>query len=272
MSGGTNSINGAGWLLRRTHHFPSSSSTDSPNTTTDDKTTATKPIAVLDIGGTSTDIGILLPTTLLPRQSSSTTTIAGVRVNFSCPDVRSLGLGGGSVVRVDYEGKMTIGPDSVGKDIMDKALCFGGDIPTATDYALLSKYHLSSSGGESSLSPESVIKQTLGPNSTARLPSLPSSHTQKMITKFNTLIKQKLSSLIDSMKTVNEDIDVVVVGGGAILIPQPENDKHGIDGVGRLVTVGEFGGVANAIGAGMLLFLLFSFYYIRCCFLIINVL
>src|SRR5699024_12216629 len=49
------------------------------------------------------------------------------------PDLVSLGLGGGTIIRVDGQGNYTIGPDSVGHEITQKALVFGGDTLTATD-------------------------------------------------------------------------------------------------------------------------------------------
>lgn len=88
---------------------------------------------VVDIGGTTTDVGLLLANGF-PRQAAAFSEVAGVRTNFSYPDVRSIGLGGGSIVRRDKHGKLTIGPDSVGYQIQQKALVFGGDVPTTTDY------------------------------------------------------------------------------------------------------------------------------------------
>ena len=48
----------------------------------------------------------------------------------------SIGLGGGSIVRKQPDGSVTVGPDSVGYQITEKALCFGGDVCTATDIAV----------------------------------------------------------------------------------------------------------------------------------------
>lgn len=53
----------------------------------------------------------------LPRESSVAVTIGGVRTNFRMPDVISIGLGGGSIVRVRDDGSVTVGPDSVGYEI-----------------------------------------------------------------------------------------------------------------------------------------------------------
>jgi N-methylhydantoinase A/oxoprolinase/acetone carboxylase beta subunit len=52
---------------------------------------------VADIGGTTTDIGVL--TKGFPRESTNAVDIGGVRTNFRMPDVLSVGLGGGSLVR-----------------------------------------------------------------------------------------------------------------------------------------------------------------------------
>jgi N-methylhydantoinase A/oxoprolinase/acetone carboxylase beta subunit len=51
---------------------------------------------VVDVGGTTTDIGSLQHG--FPRQAAVAFAIGGVRINFCMPDVLSLGLGGGSIV------------------------------------------------------------------------------------------------------------------------------------------------------------------------------
>lgn len=91
---------------------------------------------VVDIGGTTTDVGLLLANGF-PRQAAAFSEISGVRTNFSYPDVRSIGLGGGSIVRRHEDGSLSIGPDSVGYQLPQKAIVFGGDVSTATDYTVL---------------------------------------------------------------------------------------------------------------------------------------
>jgi N-methylhydantoinase A/oxoprolinase/acetone carboxylase beta subunit len=44
-------------------------------------------VLVIDIGGTTTDVGMLLASGF-PRQAAAVTEVAGVRMNFSCPDVK----------------------------------------------------------------------------------------------------------------------------------------------------------------------------------------
>ncbi|EPQ56795.1 hypothetical protein GLOTRDRAFT_92967 [Gloeophyllum trabeum ATCC 11539] len=70
-------------------------------------------VIVVDIGGTTTDVGVLLPSGF-PRQAAAFISVGGVRTNFSMPDVQSIGLGGGSIVRTRAESggvKVTVGPD-----------------------------------------------------------------------------------------------------------------------------------------------------------------
>ena len=40
------------------------------------------------------------------------------------PDVISIGLGGGSIIREHEYGSVTVGPDSVGYEITEKAMVF----------------------------------------------------------------------------------------------------------------------------------------------------
>ena len=69
-SGPTNSMCGAAFLIKKSEPFQKKES-----------------ILVVDVGGTTTDVGMLLPSGL-PRQAAAVTEIAGVRMNFSCPDVK----------------------------------------------------------------------------------------------------------------------------------------------------------------------------------------
>lgn len=46
-----------------------------------------EPVMVVDIGGTTTDVGLLLANGF-PRQQAAYSELSGVRMNFSCPDVK----------------------------------------------------------------------------------------------------------------------------------------------------------------------------------------
>jgi N-methylhydantoinase A/oxoprolinase/acetone carboxylase beta subunit len=175
---------------------------------------------VVDIGGTTTDVG-LLQENGFPRQAAAYSEIAGVRTNFAYPDVRSIGLGGGSIVGRDKSGKLTVGPESVGYQIQSKALVFKGEIPTATDYTVLGQPDVNI--GDRSLVAD---KANLNAN----------------LSEFQSTVKTMLETIIDTMKTSPEDIPVVLVGGGAIVAPDT------LQGASRVVKP-NWSGVANAIGA-----------------------
>ena len=85
---------------------------------------------VIDVGGTSTDIGVLVGG--FPRESSQAVEIGGIRTNFRMPDIVSIAIGGGTIVRPG-----AVGPDSVAWRIQREALAFGGSTPTLTDAALM---------------------------------------------------------------------------------------------------------------------------------------
>ncbi|MEL7029970.1 MAG: hydantoinase/oxoprolinase family protein, partial [Pseudomonadota bacterium] len=96
-----------------------------------------KDALVADIGGTTTDIGVL--NNGFPRESSIQVDIGGVRTNFRMPDILAIGLGGGSVVQFEGD-RPKIGPLSVGYRIEKEALVFGGKTLTATDIAVAAGY------------------------------------------------------------------------------------------------------------------------------------
>jgi N-methylhydantoinase A/oxoprolinase/acetone carboxylase beta subunit len=88
-------------------------------------------VLVIDVGGTTTDVCTLLPSGY-PKQSCAFIKVSGVRTNFSMPDVHSVGLGGGSIIRIISEERVTVGPDSVGADAERQSLSAGGDIFTVS--------------------------------------------------------------------------------------------------------------------------------------------
>ena len=173
---------------------------------------------VIDVGGTTTDLGVIQNG--FPRESGVAVTIGGVRTNFRMPDVVSIGLGGGSIVRQQEDGTVTVGPDSVGYKITEKALCFGGDVCTATDIAVRL--------GMTDLGDKSLVM------------GLDEEFAQKGIAAIRALCEDS----IDAMKVSSDDVDVILVGGGSIVLPE------NLAGA-KSVTKHEHGGVANAIGSAI---------------------
>jgi len=52
------------------------------------------------------------------------------------PDTQCIALGGGSIVHFLEDGRVQIGPQSVGYKLKTEAKCFGGNTLTATDLAV----------------------------------------------------------------------------------------------------------------------------------------
>ena len=177
-----------------------------------------KNAVVIDVGGTTTDLGVIQNG--FPRESGVAVTIGGVRTNFRMPDVVSIGLGGGSIVRRREDGTVTVGPDSVGYQITEKALCFGGDVCTATDIAVRL--------GMTELGDKSLVAH------------LDRDFAEKSLAAIRSLCEDA----IDAMKVSSQDVDVILVGGGSIILPA---DLAGA----KSVTQHKYGGVANAIGSAI---------------------
>jgi len=168
---------------------------------------------VVDIGGTTSDIGVLQGG--FPRQSNISIEVGGVRTNFRMPDIQAIGLGGGSIVR--DEGS-TIGPQSVGYRLVTESLVFGGDTLTATDIVVASG------------------KADIGDHE--KVAGLDASMVDKAVEKIHAMI----DSGIDQMKSSRDPVPVILVGGGAVLISRSLKTASAVHRP-------EHSGVANAIGA-----------------------
>jgi N-methylhydantoinase A/oxoprolinase/acetone carboxylase beta subunit len=135
------------------------------------------------------------------------------------PDVLSLGIGGGSVVRVDDDA-VTVGPDSVGHRITSRGLVFGGDVTTATDLAVAAG--LAEIGD----------------------PKLVSGLDRGVVNEAMQWMHAQVSETLDRMKTGPDPIPVVLVGGGSLLF------GDSIAGASQVIRPDHFS-VANAIGAAI---------------------
>jgi N-methylhydantoinase A len=85
----------------------------------------------VDIGGTSTDIGMVSEGTA--RRTDDWELEFGIRLGFPALDVRSIGAGGGSIIHVDDLGTLQIGPESAGSEPGPACYGRGGTRPTMTD-------------------------------------------------------------------------------------------------------------------------------------------
>ncbi|KAG0684410.1 hypothetical protein C6P42_002781 [Pichia californica] len=189
-----------------------------------------KNVMVCDVGGTTTDVGQLLSSGF-PRQSALYSYVGGVKVNFSMPHVESIGLGGGSIVR-NINGKLTIGPDSTGAEIINKAILFGGNTITTSDVTI-SKYLESMKTDEL----PNTIKMGNPLNVLNKF-------TLEYKSEYSIVIKKLLERVIDKMKTSADPIPVIFVGGGSFIAPD------NLEGASKVIKP-PFFQVANAVGAAL---------------------
>lgn len=94
-------------------------------------------VVTVDVGGTSTDIGLVSGGT--PRVTMKSR-IADVPVDLPLHDIHSIAAGGGSIARVSRTGLLSVGPDSAGAVPGPVAYKLGGTEPTLTDAYLLLGY------------------------------------------------------------------------------------------------------------------------------------
>lgn len=175
-------------------------------------------ILIADIGGTSTDLGMLANG--FPRESSAAVEIGGIRTNFRMPDLVAIGVGGGTIVsNGDAAEGVHVGPRSVGYELPKHGLVFGGDTPTLTDAAV--------AAGRTSLGTKAV----------------PRAHAA-LLEKALELADAMLADAVDRVKTARGDRPLIAVGGGSVLVP----DR--LPGVSEVIRPDHYE-VANAIGAAI---------------------
>jgi N-methylhydantoinase A/oxoprolinase/acetone carboxylase beta subunit len=173
---------------------------------------------VVDVGGTTTDVGVLVGS--FPRESSVAVEIGGARTNFRMPDLVSVGLGGGTVIRIQEDGECKIGPDSVGYQLPEKGLVFGGDTLTVTDVVVAL--------GKADIGDASKVDHL----------------NKRLLENIYGKMMEQVEEAIDRMKTSADPVPVILVGGGSILIPKE------LKGASEVIRP-DHHGVANAIGAAI---------------------
>ncbi|GAB3878966.1 hydantoinase/oxoprolinase N-terminal domain-containing protein [Terrabacter terrigena] len=150
---------------------------------------------VIDVGGTTADLGALVAG--FPRESGIAVDVGGVVTNFRMPDLVSVALGGGTIVRGGQGGAaVRLGPDSVGYEITRRALCFGGDTLTLTDVAVARGLRLHD-------------RETTTPQVTPELAESVSAATTEL-----------MAVALDRMRTTADPVTVIAVGGGSFLVPE----------------------------------------------------
>jgi N-methylhydantoinase A/oxoprolinase/acetone carboxylase beta subunit len=110
------------------------------------------------------------------------------------PDVFSIGLGGGSLVR-EEGGAVTVGPRSVGYELTRRARAFGGETLTATDIAV------------------AAGRTAIGER--ARVAGLEPGLVRRALEN----IESQLALVVDRARLSADPIPLIAVGGGSILMP-----------------------------------------------------
>jgi len=175
---------------------------------------------VVDVGGTTTDIGVLQHG--FPRVAALAVDIGGVRTNFRMPDLISIGLGGGTVVRDGRSGngsELAIGPDSVGYAVATEALCVGGSTLTLSDISL-------ASGRLDDFGDRKLVDH-LEPG---------------LVRDALSWVDEQVSVMSDRMKSSRAEIPLLAVGGGAHLVAER------VSGISEVLRPRNYS-VANAYGA-----------------------
>ena len=150
-----------------------------------------------------------------------------MRTNFTIPDVHSIALGGGSIIRSFPIGdQVSVGPDSVGARLDVESISFGGRTLTVSCTMvlfypiLILKANDLIIGTNEELVPTALKEAALGE------------------------ILRTLEEAIDFVKTKQGDAKLILVGGGSVII----RDK--IAGVGEIMRP-KYLEVANAVGAAV---------------------
>ena len=176
-----------------------------------------KDAIIVDIGGTSTDIGIVLNG--FARRSLAESRIAGIQLNFTMPDVISIAIGGGSYIR-QIDNKIKIGPESCSKNLEKESLIFGGSSMTLTDIAVKKKFITISQATKSVDNISDEIANNVMDN-----------------------VEETILKLCNQIAGKYKKLPIVFIGGGAMLFSNSQLAKR--------IIIPELAPIANALGAAL---------------------
>lgn len=194
---------------------------------------------VVDIGGTSTDVAYIVSG--FPRESSITVNIGGVKTNIRCPDLLSIALGGGTIVKSQDDRVIGLGPESVGYNLVRLARSFGGPLVTVHDIAVAT----------GRLHEKLEVFETDYVTEEAKVKELPPA----LVKQGHSAVKYTLEEAIDKMKTAAEPVPAIFIGGGALVVPAENitgtseilNPEHFEVGGAVGTTIAEIGAYAEGV-------------------------
>lgn len=198
-----------------------------------------KKLLSYDVGGTTTDIGVVSGETLASNMHGH---IEGVEVSFPLANIFSAGVGGSSVIATDGK-EITVGPESVGAAPGPACFGLGGKRATITDVFLLmgvldpATYF----GGEFSLDAERAAQAI----STNIAEPLGLELNEALIQMFNAWVS-KIAVALNSQAEIDEETTLAGFGGAGALAATRIADATGA----KRVIIPGLGAVFSAVGIG----------------------
>lgn len=198
-----------------------------------------KKILSYDVGGTTTDIGVVSDGTLTTEHHGK---VEGVEVSFPLADIYSAGVGGSSIIAAE-SGTIFVGPESVGAAPGPACFGLGGRQATITDVFLLlgvldpSTYF----GGELNLDAERAKEAIVS----AVAEPLGLSLDEALEAMFSAWVG-KIADSLKRYREVDEDTTLAGFGGAGALAATRIADAYGA----KRVIIPALGAVFSAAGIG----------------------
>ncbi len=193
----------------------------------------------IDVGGTTTDIGQYSRGSVAETRRGH---VEGIAVSFPLCEIWSAGVGGSSVFRVK-DGKIAIGPDSVGSTPGPACFGRGGKEATITDASLLSglldptSYFGGGMGLDSERAKAAVMTNIAGPLGIG---------LEEALIRMSDAFEQKIAEELHRFTTIGDETVMLAFGGAGPLNACGAAEKAGIN----RVSIPKMAAVFSAYGIG----------------------
>ncbi|MBR0567461.1 hydantoinase/oxoprolinase family protein [Azoarcus sp. L1K30] len=196
-------------------------------------------LVTVDVGGTTTDIGLVEHDALRSRRRGA---VESVEISLPLVDVVSVGVGGGSIIRAE-DGRIKVGPESVGAQPGPACFGLGGKLACITDVCLLTGILDPKSyfGGELTLDTgraEAAINENVAGALGLPMPDALAAMEWAWV--------DKVADSIRRFTDITPDTTLAAFGGGGPLLICDVADRLGV----RKVIVPALAAVFSAFGLG----------------------
>ncbi|MBW2635829.1 MAG: hydantoinase/oxoprolinase family protein [Deltaproteobacteria bacterium] len=197
---------------------------------------------VLDIGGTTTDMAVLMNG--VPLLAPLGIDIGGYRTLIRSLDIHSIGIGGDSLVRLNHQ-QIEIGPERLGP-----AMAYGGPVPTPTD-ALFVLKKIENGDRENSIKGIEPIAGALGLSVEAAAGSIFEHACSKILQEAEAMTARLNSKPVYTIHEIREGFrleprQILLLGGPAPYFGEQLKKQSGME-----IKIVPKWSVANAIGAAL---------------------